>query len=238
MKLFCLAHAGGSANAFLSWKPHLQGQADVVPIEISGHGRRLSGTLHDRFEDVLADVVGEVTQAGLPDDYALFGHSFGAILAYELAHTLVRRGSAPPAHVFVSGSCSPDRVAELPFELVRDDRELLQSFAYLGATPQEIVADAEAVALFAPILRADLRALADYQFEPHAKLAADVSIVLGTQDELASSEDATRWALLFSGRATKRSLEGGHFAALEQPRAVASWIGDLLAHTREQQVAG
>jgi surfactin synthase thioesterase subunit len=239
VKLFCLAHAGGSANVYLTWRRHLDGPVELTPIELSGRGRRISGPLRHRFTDVLDDVAGGVAAAGVPDDYALFGHSFGAILAFELAHVLVARGGPAPRHLFLSGSCSPDRVADLEFELAADDRTLLRSLAYLGGTPDEILMDDEAVALFAPILRADLHALHDYRFAERTRLPSDVAILLASHDELATAEDAARWADLFDGQASTRVLTGGHFAALEQPAEVGAWISGLLARARRtQQAAG
>jgi surfactin synthase thioesterase subunit len=229
VKLFCLAHAGGSANVYLSWRPHLDPSVELVPVELAGRGRRISEPLRHRFADVLDDAAAEMARAGVPADYALFGHSFGAVLAFELVHRLVGRGGPAPRRLFLSGSSSPDRVGELDFDLGEDDRTLLRSLAYLGGTPEEIWLDDEAVALFAPILRADLRALYDYRYAPRGTLPCDVSILLATDDELATTEDAARWSALFDGRASTRVLAGGHFTALENARDVASWISASLA---------
>jgi len=239
VKLFCLAHAGGSANVYLAWRPHLYGSVELTPVELPGRGRRISEPLRQRFDDVLDDVAAEVTRSGVPADYALFGHSFGAVLGYELAHLLVARGLPAPRHVFLSSSCSPDRIGGLGFDLSGGDRTLLSSLAYLGGTPDEIVMDDEAVALFAPILRADLRALYDYRYVERPRLPSDVSILLASHDGLASADDAARWAALFDGQASTRVLAGGHFAALERPAEVAGWVSGLLARSgRVQQAAG
>jgi surfactin synthase thioesterase subunit len=239
VKLFCLAHAGGSANVYLAWRPHVYGSVELAPVELAGRGRRISEPLRHRFAEVLDDVVAEVTRAGVPGEYALFGHSFGAVVGFELAHVLLARGLPAPRHVFLSSSCSPDRIGDLGFDLSGDDRTLLSSLAHLGGTPDEIVMDDEAVALFAPILRADLRALYDYRYVERMRLPSDVSVLLASHDGLASVDDAARWATLFEGRATTRVLAGGHFTALERPAEVAGWVSGLLTHTgRAQQSAG
>ncbi len=232
MRLYCLPHAGGSANVFLAWKRHLSAPIEVAPIELSGRGRRIRAPLHVRFRDTLADVRAQVVRDGVPADYALLGHSFGAILAFELAHELVEAGFHAPRHVFVSASCAPSRVGEIAIPLAHGNRELLTSLAHLGGTPHEILADEEAVELFAPILRADLEALFDYRPLRAARLACDLSVILAESDSVATAVDADLWAGLTTGSTSTHVIEGGHFAALEHPGRVAPYVADLLLRTR------
>ena len=229
MKLYCLPHAGGSAAMYLAWRSRLDASLDLVPVELSGHGRRVVAPLHSSFREVLDDVVAEVTRSPVPTDYALFGHSFGAIIAFELAHELVARGHSAPRHIFISASCAPARVGELQIPLPKGNRELLTSLVYLGGTPHEILADDEAVELFAPILRADLHALFDYRFVPKAALNCDISILLGSTDTVANHVDAELWSQLTSGGAGTHVIEGGHFAAFEQPGLVAAHVNATVA---------
>ena len=209
---------------YLAWRGLLDVSLDLVPVELSGHGRRVAAPLSNSFRDVLDDVVTEVTRTPVPAEYALFGHSFGAILAFELAHELVARGQSAPRHIFISASCAPARVGELEIPLPEGDRALLTSLVYLGGTPHEILADDEAVELFAPILRADLHALFDYRHVPRATLDSDISILLGSTDTVATDVDAELWSQLTSGSAGTHVIEGGHFAAFEHPGLVAAHV--------------
>jgi medium-chain acyl-[acyl-carrier-protein] hydrolase len=228
VKLYCLPHAGGSANVYLAWRHHLDASLEIVPVELSGRGRRMASPLRDTFHEVLEDVVTEATRTPIPADYAILGHSFGALLAFELAHRLIACGHRAPRHLFISASCAPERVGEIEIVLSDENRELLKSLAYLGGTPVEILADDEAVELFAPILRADLRALFDYRYVAKGRLTSDISILLGSSDTVASEADADLWAKQTSGRASFRVLEGGHFAAFEHPELVASHVNATL----------
>jgi medium-chain acyl-[acyl-carrier-protein] hydrolase len=228
VKLYCLPHAGGSANVYLPWRKHLDVSVELVPVELSGRGRRMTSPLRDSFREVLEDVVSEVTRTRVPADYALFGHSFGALLAFELAHELVAGGHGAPRHLFISASCAPERVGEIEIPVAAGNRELLTSLAYLGGTPDEILADEEAVALFAPILRADLRALFDYRYVPGDRLASDISVILGSSDTVATDDDADLWAQLAAGNARAHVMEGGHFAAFERPDLVAAYVNATL----------
>lgn len=227
MRLYCLPHAGGSANVYLAWRRFLDPGVELVPVELSGRGRRIAGPLHNSFRDVLDDVTAEVRKAPVPAGYAILGHSFGAILAFELAHELTAVGAAP-RHLFVSASCAPSRVGELAIPLVGGNRELLTSLAHLGGTHEELLADDEAVELFAPILRADLHALFDYRATRSDRLACDVSIVLASNDTVANHADARLWAEVTTGEAAILVIDGGHFAALEDPAQIAPYVNTAL----------
>jgi surfactin synthase thioesterase subunit len=237
VRLYCLPHAGGSANVFLPWRRLLDATIELQPVELSGRGRRITSQLYGRFDEVLADIVRQVTQTPVPEGYALFGHSFGALLAYELAHELLARGHPAPSHLFVSASCAPERVGEIEIALPDGDRELLTALAYLGGTPHGILEDEEAVQLFAPILRADLHALFDYRSERTEPLDCDISVVLALADSVASGVDAELWGRRTAGRTTTQVIDGGHFAALEQPAKVVPLVNEALRAAASRDAA-
>jgi surfactin synthase thioesterase subunit len=230
VNLYCLPYAGGSANVFLAWRRHFHTSINMVPVELSGHGRRLCAPLHERFGEVLEDLTSEITRGRPPTDYALLGHSFGGLLAFELAHALPARGHRAPRHLFVSASCAPQRVAEMATSLAETisradgNRGLLSALAYLGGTPLEILDDDEAVDLFAPILRADLQALIDYRYVSRPALTCDISVILGVDDMVATARDATLWHTLTAGHASTHLIDGDHFAAFDHPEHLASCV--------------
>ena len=174
-----------------------------------------------RFREVLDDVIAQLTRDPIPTEYSILGHSFGAILAYEAVHELAARGQAPPG---TSSSPPPVRLAGSERSrclCAEDNRALLASLAHLGGTPHEILADSEAVEFFAPILRADLKALFDYRHTRTNRLACDLSVILASTDTVATPHDANLWAETTDGSTSTHIIEGGHFAALENPATVA-----------------
>jgi surfactin synthase thioesterase subunit len=235
VRLYCFPYAGGSANVFMPWKQRLDPSIELAAVELPGRGRRFGDRLCNSFEGLLEGVVRELTRAGIATEYALLGHSFGGLLAFETARELMARGYAAPAHLFVSASCAPQRVREALRSLSaavsseHDDRDLLRSLTHLGGTPGEILADDEAVKLFAPIVRADLKALDSYRFAPKGQLQCNVSILLASRDTVAGETDAELWGSLTTGKTTTRRLDGGHFAAFERPDEVVSYINASLA---------
>eukprot|EP00878_Enallax_costatus_P021992 GHUV01023314.1.p1 GENE.GHUV01023314.1~~GHUV01023314.1.p1 ORF type:complete len:203 (+),score=34.45 GHUV01023314.1:785-1393(+) len=104
IKLFCLPQAGMGAWAYQSWSERLAPQIQVLPIELPGHGSRMR---EPRVTDLcqlscqIADVICSSTSSG---SYALFGHSMGAWIAWEVLQEISRRGWPVPLRLFVSGN--------------------------------------------------------------------------------------------------------------------------------------
>jgi surfactin synthase thioesterase subunit len=150
----------------------------------------------------------------------LFGHSVGAIAAFELAREMRREGLPAPARLLVSGRQAPhvaaqdspiwDLPAEALLDVVRD----------LGGTPAAVLDDPELVAMFLPALRADLEMNECYQYVRDAPLDTPITAFAAASDERASPADVAGWAQHTACGFTLVPVEGGHFAVTAQPRLV------------------
>ncbi len=100
MKLFCLPYAGGSESAFYSWKGHMQPDIEICPIQLKGRGRRFNEPCYESLEEAVQDIFEQVQAERKGDDYALFGHSMGSLLAYELYYQMSGAGAEKPVHIF------------------------------------------------------------------------------------------------------------------------------------------
>ncbi len=105
LRLFCFAHAGGAASAFYPWGAGLE-DADIWAIQLPGREGRLTEPLLTDFTVLQERLAHELTPH-LDRPFAFFGHSMGAILAYEIARELRRRGLPTPARLYVSGRRAP-----------------------------------------------------------------------------------------------------------------------------------
>ena len=117
--LFCLPYAGGSAmRIYGAWRSALRGQVDVVPVELPGRGARITEPLRTEVTALAEDALGAVLPR-LDRPYALFGHSLGALVAFELARRLQHLYRRPAAHLFVSGHGAPqlERVPDDDYKL-------------------------------------------------------------------------------------------------------------------------
>lgn len=208
-RLFCLPYSGASAMVYGRWRRALPSWLAVHPVELPGRGARSEEPLATDLRGLAAALAGEVEDV-IDEPYALFGHSLGSLLAFELAHALRERGVPPPLVLFASGGEAPavrdDRALARP----RSDAELIADLRGYQGTPEEALADPELMAVVLPVLRADFLLAGTYAYRPCPALACPVHVLAGTRDDLG------RPALEAWGRETRGGFaidlfEGDHF---------------------------
>ena len=226
--LFMLGHAGGNAVQYASLFAGMGKTMKLVPLELPGHGRRLGEPLLDNIADMVRDLRRQALDAlAESTDYALFGHSMGGILAHALAVDL--EGRAPtPAHVVISSTCTPGR-HHIPsgFPELSDQDLWRESAAYFGGMPDQIATSAELMALFAPILRADLKAVLDWDCPRLPAVDAPITALCGDAD-IVDMEDAEIWRRYTTRDFAAHVLPGGHFHVLERPENLEDLLVMIL----------
>jgi surfactin synthase thioesterase subunit len=207
--LFCFPFAGGGAAAFRAWARSLP--VEVRALEPPGRGRRLSEPPATRLEDLVADIADAMVPiAGAR--FAFFGHSLGALLAYETTRELVRRRAPTPFTLMVSGHAAPTEPPVNARSLsTLDDAALVEELRALGGTPPEVFADAELLALVLPTLRADFALAERYVHRPSPRLAITLVVFGGDADAEAPPPSLAAWRDLTAATTRMHVLPGGHF---------------------------
>lgn len=209
IKLFCFPYAGASAAVYARWKRRLPAWLELVPVELPGRGRRMDEPLHTTFEGLLAAVALQVRpQPGQP--YALFGHSLGALVAFEVAVQLMQQQAPQPLVVFASGAHAPSRRDTERFARLRTDRELRAELVRLQGTPTSVLDDAELMELTLPILRADFAVAGSYVCPPGRHILAPLHVLAGTEDST-TPETLHAWRQHTKAEFELSMLAGGHF---------------------------
>lgn len=206
--LYCLPFAGGSATYYADWADRFRDSVELVPVQLPGRGPRMAEPLPTRIED-LAD---EIAAAIAAEDTVplLFGHSMGAIIAFELARRLPSLGR-PPAHLFVSGRPAPllhrpsDVVSQLPHA------QMVQVLRDYGAADEEILQHEELLGVLMPIIRADFAMIESYYYQPGAPLRCPISSWCGNDDPEIDPEEMQGWAGETSAGWSLFVRPGGHF---------------------------
>ncbi|MFH8803877.1 thioesterase II family protein [Streptomyces sp. NPDC017936] len=208
--LVCLPHAGGAPTFFRPWAERLAGSLDVVPVCYPGRQDRFDEPCITRM-DVLAE---EVAAALLPltdRPLALFGHSMGAALGYEVARLLRHTHGKDIAHLFVSGMVPPHLVPPGRRHL-EGDEALLADIREQGGTDAALLADQEFRAFLLPAIRGDYRLMETYAFTGADRaLDAPVTVYYGRQDKDVTAEAAAAWARHTTGPTEVVDFPGGHF---------------------------
>ncbi|MEU8775860.1 alpha/beta fold hydrolase [Streptomyces sp. NPDC048606] len=221
-------HAGGNASFYFPLSRALAAHAEVLTVQYPGRQERLGEPVPEDLDAFVAGVEAALSpwlRTGRP--LVLFGHSMGAVIAYELARRLERSGTAARG-LIVSGRRSPviDRREGLH---ALDDEALIAHVAGLAGTDTELLARADMRELILPSLRGDYRAVENHRHEPGPALATPVSVLCGESDPRAGLAEAMRWRELTGAAFTFRGFPGGHFYLVEQHEAVVRAVTEDLA---------
>ena len=217
LRLFCLPHAGSGAAAFYGWKRELSDVA-VCPVLLPGREMRIAEKAMDDTGAVV-DALIEATREHLDRPYAIFGHSMGALLAYEWTRRICAEGIAAPAALIVSGrnaACLP--VAHRELHRLSEDALVEDLRIRYGETRDKLLDEAEMREIFLPALRSDLKLVETYRYVAGAKLPCPVVAIAGREDASVSDAGLERWGELTQGEFEWRRAAGGHFYHLQEGR--------------------
>jgi len=196
-------------------------------VQLPGRENRLREPALDDL-GLIVEALGTVIEVTRP--FAFFGHSLGAIVAFELTRWLRDRGRALPAHLFVSGSSAPDvRFSKAPLHAMPDDAAFLAAVARrYGGIPDAVADDPEFRALIAPALRADLRINELYRYVDAAPLPVSISAYGGSDDGEVSREALDAWRRQTSSGFALRLFAGDHFFVNGARAAVVADVAETL----------
>lgn len=222
-RLYCFHHAGGNGLNFRQWQGKLSSAIEVCAIQLPGRGQRMAEQpLSDLFEVVkaLAPVIAQ--QSNLP--FAFFGHSMGALLAYELARYCQLHALPTPTALFVSGSPAP-QYRKAPRGLHKlDDDALISELAKYDGTPAEVLQHKELMSMILPIVRTDFAMLDAYQHFPAPLLTMPITVLAGKKDQHTTPEQIDGWAKETSNLCRIQWFEGGHFFIHDESDAVLDCV--------------
>jgi len=232
MKLLCFPYAGATSVAFLKWKKYMKG-INIIPIDPPGRGRRIAEPLCKTINEMVDDVKVQV----LPlisgeEEYAVYGHSMGSLLVFELLHELLRMGFPLPIHVFLSGKNPPHIPIEKPIHELKDD-EFIEKVVAMGGMEARFFENPLLARLFLPILRTDLGILEDYHYEKKKqRLPVDITFFFASDDEGLSRQSVRQWADFASGSFRMYYFTGGHFFIHHQQQGekIAGIIQETLSN--------
>lgn len=230
--LLALPFAGATRLAYNPWIPLLPSGAELIQVELPGRGSRWGEPLADTLADVAESVLEESRDLLVEREYAIFGHSMGALLAFELGLRIQREGLPRPRHVFLSGRGSPD-VGDPTAVLPRDMSEagLVEALRAYGGLPDGILESRPVLDFLLPVIRADLRLVETYVAPSHGRLKADVTLLRGRGDDI-TAEEMHAWRERVDGEVRYLEFEGGHFFIFESAECVTEALCSALSIRR------
>jgi medium-chain acyl-[acyl-carrier-protein] hydrolase len=213
MRLLCLPHAGGSSFAYRMWAQRLAPGIEVISIRMPGTRSGSGGPGPARIQDLAAALVGDIAPL-LDPPYAWFGHSMGALTAFELCRAARGRGLAGPVRLLVSGRPAPHIPPRHSPLHDAPDAELaarLRDYGGAPAVPPEVLDDPSALRSLIAVLRADLAVSETYRYHREPRLDCAITAFGGTDDPFATAGELSAWRSQTSAGFRVRMFPGGHF---------------------------
>jgi len=213
LRLFCFPHAGGGASVFYAWPRGLPPQVEVVAVQPPGREGRLMEKPFSSMDELI-DAMYPALLPLLDRPFALFGHSNGGLMAFEIARRLRRDGRTMPVHLFGSGRPAPQIALTLPPLHTLDDPDFIDALRRLNGTPEEVLANEEIMRLVLPLLRADFAIGETYRYRDEPPLDVPITAFGGATDPEVSAEQVEAWGEQTTAAFHAKTFPGDHFFIL------------------------
>lgn len=204
------------------WRRALPEWLQVRPLELPGRGMRMDEPLQRDIKALAAQLADEIS-AELDEPYALFGHSLGGLLAFELAHALRERGVPQPLALFASGTAGPARRDVSEYAIEKNDEQLIARLRELKGTGEEVLANAELMQLMLPILRADFLLCGSFEYGEREPLPLPIHVFGGKQDSV-RADQLLDWQQDTASGFSLDMFDGHHFFLVQHESSVLRCI--------------
>ena len=227
MKLFCLPYAGGSSIIYYPWRKYADKSIFIEPIELKSRGIRKSEEFYKNFDEAVCDIFEKVKDK-IDGGYAIYGHSMGAILAYELYCKICKENLPKPSHMFFSG-CKPPKDIENRIKICdMSDEDILKNVISFGGISDELIKDKRMLKLFLPIIKNDFKILESYKSNGiRQKIDCDISVLNGKEDNI-SLEEISKWNEYGNKSFNVYQFQGGHFFIKNNTKDIVEIINKTL----------
>ncbi|MFD7553426.1 MULTISPECIES: thioesterase II family protein [unclassified Streptomyces] len=230
---YFLHHAGGSSAGYMPLAQAFPPGWRLRAIDLPGRGAA-SHQPHCRDAAEAVELLKPAILAEVNGPYAVFGHSMGALIGYELVRELERAG-LPPVWLGVSAMPAP-KLACARFSERRDlwsSERLISFMRRLGGTPEEMLTDPDIADWMVGILRGDLHLVDTYEYAEGPPVTVPMSVFMGVEDELSTPELIDDWQSYCTRPVRFHHLPGGHFYLFEQAEGLARYMAEDMAKVKQ-----
>ena len=230
VRLFCFPYAGAGASVFRSWAALLPPWVELCAVQLPGRETRVAEPPRRRLDDLVREASAALAPL-LDPPYAFFGHSLGALLAFEVCRAFRQAGWPLPQQLLVSAHAAP-QLAYLRRLLSRlPDPQLLQELRRYQGTPEAVLQNAELMRLLLPVVRADFELLDTYAYSPEPALEIPICAFAALDDTEVRFADVAAWREQTVTTFGLRQYLGGHLfllrSAADVVNAVCNELGPL-----------
>ncbi|MBD2385834.1 thioesterase II family protein [Cylindrospermum sp. FACHB-282] len=210
LRLFCLPYAGGNAMIYRTWANGLPETVEVCAVELAGRGKQIQLPPMTRLETLVSEIAANLIPF-LDKPFAIFGHSMGALISFELTRLLGSKYGLSPLHLFISARRAPQIPSRKPPIYNLPEAEFLEELRLLNGTPKAVLENKELMQLFLPLLRADFAVLDTYVYSHQGTLDCPMTVFGGLQDQEVSYDELLAWKEQAIASFSLQMIEGDHF---------------------------
>ena len=221
-RLICFPYAGGGALIFRLWHEYLPSYVEVCPVKLPGRDNRIREPLFDDISLLVRTMEKGLTPF-LDKPFAFFGHSLGAIIAFELMKRLRKQNMPLPFHLFVSGRRAP-QIKPGPSIHHLPEEQFIEKIRNYGGTPEVVFQEQQLMDIFLPILRADFSLNDSHTYRPEKLFNCPITAFYSPNDKIAEKAYVEEWEKQTTSKFDLHMIEGGHFFINEHKERILKII--------------
>jgi len=228
--LFMIPYAGGSSSVYRKWKKDFSKNINVVFLELSGRGSRYREPLYLHLKDTVDDIYNQILDVTTHSrkGYAFFGHSMGALIAYELAYKIQESSIQNPDYLFISGHMPP-HLRKQTDRYKMPDNKFLKEIIKLGGSSKALLESTELADIILPILKADMQSVETYEhYQRPKKLNIDMHIFNGEKDITTINHLIKEWSIFTERNCYVNHFKGNHFFIDDNYKEITRIINQVM----------
>jgi len=209
--IFCFHYGGGNSTMYRSWLAYTPENITLIGVDLPGRGRRFSEPLIDTLDEAISSIIAEKHWFNKSTPFAFFGHSLGALLAFELTRILEIKNEVLPDFIALSGRNAPFSGTQFPAIHKLPKLEFIEELRKYKGAPKEVFENKELLELAIPFIRSDFAISEKAYLYDGTPIQTDILAIGGDQDEYVEIEDINAWGKFTTGKFESQIFNGGHF---------------------------
>lgn len=232
MKLICIPYAGSSAAIYVKWAKLLK-HVEIIPLELSGRGKRFDEILFTSIDDIVNDIYDSVIKSIKESEYCIFGYSIGAIIAYELIKMLQKNGQCLPALTFFASHNAPQIEVEIMTYML-PDKEFFDKVYELGGLPKDVIENEDIMSLYGQVIKSDYQAIETYRYDDTSiPIQCNCVVMYGSKDRDIKNIDLWDEVINKKYRVEYIEFNDGHFFINSEDEKLLRIIEQKIKETEE-----